>query len=308
MNESQAGQTADFVFTVTSSAPLGITLDFVANTQDGTATIGNGDYVALTNVPFSISGGASTASITVTVIGDNTFENNEIFYVDLSKFTGPASSDVTITNSTGVGTIINDDTLLLIGGYIYQAQGKQNLVIGTSSGVLSNANENLCCGTLTLVTPPKGTLTLMSDGSFTYNSNSFCSGQDSFVYQYTANGQTKTATAYIVVNNCPKDSHGAVYAFTYLPTYFAWNLTSPYTNQSLTLIVRNPTTGAISFQTPLAPGTTSYTLTASLAPIAAPYTVSVQYTKTTIQTIVPSPNTIDAQSNQSLYTAYKCCS
>jgi hypothetical protein len=49
--------------------------------------------------------GQTSQTITILVYRDNTLEANETFFVDLS---GP-SSNALISNSRGIGTILNDD-------------------------------------------------------------------------------------------------------------------------------------------------------------------------------------------------------
>jgi len=299
--EGAASTTTPMTFTISTNVPIGSALTFTASTADGTATVANSDYVAVSNSPLSIAAGGSSTTFTVTVNGDNVFEANEYFYVDLSSFSSPILPFLTISDTRAVGTITNDDQLVLT-GEIYSAKGLATLVVGPTEGVL--ANDVVCCGTLTVLTPPKGTLNLAPDGSFTYNSASFCYGIDSFVYQYTANGQTTTAKATITVNNCgttPLDS------FVYKPTVFAWALPSTYNNEAITLNIYN-SAGTIVKTFALASKTTSYTWTCS-GVAAGTYTAQVSFTSSTLGTITfaPTPSTIKINTNTSYYTAYKCC-
>ena len=299
--EGAASTTTPMVFTISTNAVLGSALSFSASTADGTATLANNDYVQASNSPLSIAASASSTTFTVTVNGDGVFEDNEYFYVDLSSFSSPILSFITISDTRAVGTITNDDQLILT-GEIYSTQGLATLVVGPTEGVL--ANDVVCCGTLTVLTPPKGTLNLAPDGSFTYNSASFCYGIDSFVYQYTANGQTTTAKATITVNNCgttPLDS------FIYKPTVFAWTLPSTYNNEAIQLKIYN-SLGGITKTFNLASKSTSYIWTCS-GVSAGVYTAQVSFTSTTLGviTFAPSPATLKINTNTSYYTAYKCC-
>ena len=97
--------TTDFVFTATlSSASAGaVTVNFA--TSDGTATTADNDYVA-TSGTLSFAAGVTSQLVTVMVNGDTTNEPDENFTVSLSGLTGDATL---ATNSSGIGTITNDD-------------------------------------------------------------------------------------------------------------------------------------------------------------------------------------------------------
>jgi len=71
-------------------------------TADGTATAGS-DYTAKSG-SVTFTAGATSRTITVSILGDRTPEPNETFFVNLSS---PVNT--TIANGQGVGTILNDD-------------------------------------------------------------------------------------------------------------------------------------------------------------------------------------------------------
>jgi subtilisin family serine protease len=100
--EGRAGKRT-MQFTVALSAPATTTVSVSFATGGGTATAGS-DYVAKTGT-VSISAGATTATISITVKGDRTVEPNEAFSVILSNPSGGA----TIADGQGIGTIVNDD-------------------------------------------------------------------------------------------------------------------------------------------------------------------------------------------------------
>ncbi|MEK6755561.1 MAG: Calx-beta domain-containing protein, partial [Bacteroidota bacterium] len=77
-----------------------VTVNFSA--ADGSATAGS-DYIA-TSGTLTFNPGTTTQSITVTVKGDNTLEQNETFSVNLSS---PVNAS--LADGTGIGTIVNDD-------------------------------------------------------------------------------------------------------------------------------------------------------------------------------------------------------
>ena len=102
-NEGNNRHNTSFEFTVTLSAPSGkwVSVDYA--TANGTATVAGNDYFAATGT-VSIAPGETTGTLTVTVRGDKTKEPNETFAVNLSD-----AADGTISDSQGVGTILNDD-------------------------------------------------------------------------------------------------------------------------------------------------------------------------------------------------------
>src|SRR5262249_58519849 len=75
---------------------------------DGTATTGNNDYRA-TSGTMTFNPGQTSKTIAVTVNGDTNVEPDETFFVNLSNPTNAG-----LSNSQGVGTILNDDASLLI--------------------------------------------------------------------------------------------------------------------------------------------------------------------------------------------------
>ncbi len=102
--EGNLGNTRMFTFTVTLSAVSGRTVTVNFATADGTAQTGLfGDYNA-TSGTLTFNPGDTSQTIDVRVIGDNTQEQDETFFVNLSNAT-----NATIGDSQGVGTIINDD-------------------------------------------------------------------------------------------------------------------------------------------------------------------------------------------------------
>ena len=104
--------TTDFDFTVTLAAPPGlpawatgvpVTVDYA--TADGTAASG-GDYTAASGT-LTFNPGQTSKTVSVSVIGETTYELNETFFVNLSNASGAMIGD-----GQGSGTILNDDTIL----------------------------------------------------------------------------------------------------------------------------------------------------------------------------------------------------
>jgi hypothetical protein len=90
-------------FTVTLSAASGRTVTVNYATADDTATAGS-DYTA-TNGTLTFTPGQTTKTIPVTILGETTGEDNEIFTVVLSS-----PSNATVASGAGTGTIADDDS------------------------------------------------------------------------------------------------------------------------------------------------------------------------------------------------------
>jgi peroxidase len=102
-SEGERGQTALFTFTVTLSAPDDQPVTVSYRTADGSATTGDGDFVARTGTP-TFAPGETTKTITIEVKGDSKREANEYFYLDLFD-----STNSPFAKNRGVGTIANVD-------------------------------------------------------------------------------------------------------------------------------------------------------------------------------------------------------
>jgi hypothetical protein len=93
-----------FVFTVTLSAAYDQPVTMSFRTLDGTATTGDGDYVAQTGT-LTFAPGETTKTITIDVKGDSKQEANETFYLDLFG----NSSNSLFTKNFASATILDDD-------------------------------------------------------------------------------------------------------------------------------------------------------------------------------------------------------
>jgi hypothetical protein len=101
--EGNSGNT-DFVFQVTLSALSGQQVTVVYTTADGTATVGNSDYVA-TSGTLTFAAGVGTQTVTVQVKGDLFDESDETFKVNLTNPT-----NATLADAQGIGTIQDEGT------------------------------------------------------------------------------------------------------------------------------------------------------------------------------------------------------
>jgi Calx-beta domain/IPT/TIG domain len=95
--------TTTFTFTVTLSAAASFPVTVKYATANGTATAPS-DYTAIALSTLTFKAGTTSKTVKVSVKGDKTVESNETFFVNLSS---PTNS--TISDSQGVGTIVNDD-------------------------------------------------------------------------------------------------------------------------------------------------------------------------------------------------------
>lgn len=112
VTEGSAG-TAAMVFNVVLVNGAGLAtasgrpVTFGYAVTDGTATLANSDYVAVSPVDITMAPGETLKTITVQVRGDTVPELNETLDVKLVKAT-----NATLAKAVGVGTIINDDGTL----------------------------------------------------------------------------------------------------------------------------------------------------------------------------------------------------
>ena len=104
-NEGNSGTTTySFTVSLSTAAPAGgVTFDIA--TANDTATTADNDYVGKTLTSQTIPAGSSTYNFDVTVNGDGAIEPNEQFLVNVTNVTG-----ATVSDSQGVGTILNDDS------------------------------------------------------------------------------------------------------------------------------------------------------------------------------------------------------
>ena len=94
-------------FKISMSAESSQIVSFVATAQSGTAT-GNVDFGA-GSIALSFLPGQTSLILTVFAIGDAAVEGTEQFFLNLSN-----PVNVTIADGQGVGTIVDDDALILL--------------------------------------------------------------------------------------------------------------------------------------------------------------------------------------------------
>jgi hypothetical protein len=97
-------QLSNLAFTITLSATATQIVSVDYNTLDGNALTSDDDYRAgAGTVTFAV--GEVSKIVNVTIVGDNTIEPDESFTLKLSN-----PSNASISDSSGTGTIINDDS------------------------------------------------------------------------------------------------------------------------------------------------------------------------------------------------------
>src|SRR5581483_6085100 len=154
--------TTPFVFTVTMSNPVAAPTTVVVNTADGTATLADNDYQALSETLTFLPAASLSQQVTVLVGGDTTVENDETFSVDLSdpEFNGvvDATRATLSAAATGTGTIVNDDTAAFsITAAVSHSEGNT----GTTPFVFTVTMSNpVAAPTTVVVNTADGTATL----------------------------------------------------------------------------------------------------------------------------------------------------
>ena len=107
ISEGNAG-TTNLVFTVALSATSAAAISVDYATADGTAQTSDNDYQSATGT-LTFNPGEQTKTITVVINGDQKTENDETVFVNLNN---PVNA--VVADAQGTGTVLNDDTLLLL--------------------------------------------------------------------------------------------------------------------------------------------------------------------------------------------------
>jgi Calx-beta domain len=106
-NEADVGVSNSVTFTITLSALPQQAVSFTATTQSGTA-VGDVDFAA-GSITVAFEPDKTTQTVTVFTKGDTLVEGSEQFFLNLSN---PVNA--TIADGQGVGTIVDDDALILL--------------------------------------------------------------------------------------------------------------------------------------------------------------------------------------------------
>lgn len=126
--------TRSFAFTVKLSQAAAGPVSYNISTIDGTATTVNADYVPRSLVGETIAAGGLARAFVVTSNGDTTVESNEAFTAKLTAATGAS-----IFDSTGIGTITNDDGPTLVVSDVLVTEGNSGTTTATFTVSLTQA-------------------------------------------------------------------------------------------------------------------------------------------------------------------------
>ena len=211
-NGSSGKVTSTVSLTAANDSPLA--QDDAYTTDEDTKLIVTGSSGVLSNDSIGGDGGVlAVTSHTLPFSGTLALsEDGSLVYNPNPDFNGFDTFKYTIadidgTTSTGVVTItvnsVDDNPLAQDDSYTVDEDN--TLTVEVENGLLSNDDIGGDGGTLAvlLVTvPDKGTLTLDSDGSFSYVPSADYNGNDRFTYSIAdSDGDTDTATVAIIVNS-----------------------------------------------------------------------------------------------------------
>jgi ELWxxDGT repeat protein len=135
--ERGADQATRFVFTVTLSAAYDQAVTVSFETVNGTAKVGDADYVGTTGT-LTFRPGETTKQVRIVVRGDNKKESNETFYVRLFG----KSSDALFAKRRGVGTILDDEPRIRISDVTKRERGAGQATRFVFTVTLSAASDH----------------------------------------------------------------------------------------------------------------------------------------------------------------------
>ena len=108
---SSALEGSGVIFTITLSNPVDVTTSVTFTTSDGTATLSNSDYTAVSSQTVIFSAGQTTQTITVNTTADTTVEVDETFTATLAGLMdGGRAVSISSSNGVATGTILNDES------------------------------------------------------------------------------------------------------------------------------------------------------------------------------------------------------
>ncbi|MGI9597852.1 MAG: Calx-beta domain-containing protein, partial [Acidimicrobiales bacterium] len=179
--EGAAGGSTPVLLDVTLAQPAAGTLTVEVSTTDGTATVADSDYVAISSQVVTFLTGESTKQVSVTVNGDDDFEADETLTVDLSNPSGGLS----IGDGSGQVTITNDDAIAVSVGDVSVVEG--------GAGTTATATVDV-----TLSGPADATMTVLidtADGTATTADGDYVDpGQQTVTFLVTEQSKTVDIT------------------------------------------------------------------------------------------------------------------
>jgi hypothetical protein len=203
--EGNAGTTTA-TFTVSLSAPSSGTVTVDCGTADGTATVADNDYEAVSRT-LSFDPGVTSRTVDVTVNGDTAIEPTEVFYLNLTNATGGA----TIFDAQGVGTIVDDDTPITCTSFSISptsasadsAAGSQLVTItGSPGGCAGGSWTTSGNGSWLTVSPPSGSGSGSATVSWTENTGVQRTGDATIAGHTFTVVQGSPGTDYFTLSPC----------------------------------------------------------------------------------------------------------
>lgn len=180
---STSNVTANFPVTLSSVPVSGDTVTVTVATADGSATLANGDYVAVpaTTLTFnSTTGATQNVAVTVNKIAAGT--TNKRFFLNLSA----ASSNATITHGQGMATIVNGG-----GAALPSVYGIDTTVVPPLTGTTTTTF------TVQLGAPSTSTVTVKyatHDGTATVANGNYVATNGTLTFPAGTTSQTVTVT------------------------------------------------------------------------------------------------------------------
>jgi hypothetical protein len=194
--------TTNAVFTVSLSAASAQTITVHYDTADGTATVADNDYVAKSGT-LTFAPGQTSAIFSVPVVGDRIAEPNETFRVSLSQ---PTNAFLSLNDSTGVGTIIDDEPRISINNVTQNEPGH-----GSTSFVFTVSLSTAYDAPVTVHYYTSDGTATVADGDYRATSGTltFAPGQTSATISVTVlKDVTTTSTEgfYVILSNPSADA------------------------------------------------------------------------------------------------------
>ena len=183
-------------FTVSLSNPVDVDTSVEVSTNDGTALLGDGDYMQIIGQTLDFAAGVTSQTFEVIPTADSTVEPDETFTVTLETVSN-SGRNVVASVVAGAGTIVNDD-------FLAATDDTVTTVEDTEVTINVLANDNYADNGSLVVTlntdAANGTVINNGDGTVSYTPNTDFNGSDSFTYTIDdGNGGIDTATVNITV-------------------------------------------------------------------------------------------------------------
>ncbi|MBP8791833.1 MAG: HYR domain-containing protein, partial [Lutibacter sp.] len=167
-NEGNSGTTSyDFTVTLSKISDAEVKVDYT--TADVNATIADSDYVKKSGT-LTFAPGETSKTITVLVNGNTKVELNETFTVELSNLVTNGRA-ITFGNTTGTGTITNDDSasLAINDVIVDEAAGTARFTVTLTGEIQEAVTFNYAAANISPITASDYTLTA---GTITFEAGS----------------------------------------------------------------------------------------------------------------------------------------